>query len=211
MAENLVLEANRSSSSFLTCAIRPAGIFGEYDNTTLFRTLQIRGFKMRFQIGNNENLFDYTHVKNVAYAHLLAADALLQTLALGVTPLDSEKVDGEAFFVTNGTPVYFWDFIRKAWNLRNLPEDKKYDVAKVFVLSIPVGMVIATLLELIMGIFGKSPNFSRVAVKASAMTRYFSIDKARQRLKYEPIVTLEEGLVTGVAECVNRLIPPKNE
>ena len=68
--------------------------------------------KTGFQLGENKNLFDFTYVLNVAHAHLLAAYALLQTYKLATAPLDYEKVDGEAFFVTNDEPVYFWDFAR---------------------------------------------------------------------------------------------------
>ncbi|KAF2674491.1 C-3 sterol dehydrogenase/C-4 decarboxylase-like protein [Microthyrium microscopicum] len=205
MAEIAVLEANRSSSSsLLTCALRPAGIFGDHDNTSLLRTLQIRGAKMCFQIGNGENLFDFTYVKNVAHAHLLAAEALLQTHTLGITPLDSERVDGEAFFITNGEPVYFWDFIRRIWILRGMPEDKTFDLSKVWVISITVGMFFATLSELIMGLLGRTANFNRLSIKASAMTRYFNIDKARMRLKYEPLFGLDEGVQRGVRQMVSQ-------
>jgi len=198
-----VLEANRSSPSFLSCAIRPAAIFGEYDNTILKKTLNIKGASTKFQIGSNDNLFDYTHVKNVAHAHLLAAEALLQTLQLGIEPLDHEKVDGEAFFITNDSPVYFWDMIRRVWQERGLPDDKAYDMKKVFVMGTGLAMVISTLLELIMGLFGKTPNFTRLAVRNSSMTRYYNIDKAKMRLKYQHIVGLEDGVVTGVKSLVN--------
>ncbi len=106
-------------------------IFGEYDTTTLYRILLITGFKTRFQIGNNNNLFDCTHVSNVAHAHLLAVKALLQTLTLETQPLDIERVDGEAFFVTNGSPVYFWDLMRAMWQARGSPEDKNYNLSQV--------------------------------------------------------------------------------
>ena len=162
--------------------------------------------KTRFQIGDNTNLFDITYVRNLAHAHLLAVEALLQTSTLKTTlPLDTERVDGEAFFITNGTPVYFWDACRRAWQARNLPEDKEFDMARVWVLGTTMAMVIATLLELIMGIFGRSPNFTRVAVKNSAMTRYFNIEKARRRLGYQPIWSLDEGITKGVAECMARI------
>ena len=78
-------------------------------------------------------------------------------------------------------------------------------MARVWVLGTTMAMVIATLLELIMGIFGRSPNFTRVAVKNSAMTRYFNIEKARRRLGYQPIWSLDEGITKGVAECMARI------
>jgi len=64
-----------------------------------------------FQIGGNVNLWDFTYVDNVAYAHVLAAENL-------VTPVEKLKngsAAGEAFMITNGEPVYFWDFARGVW------------------------------------------------------------------------------------------------
>ena len=73
--------------------------------------------KTKYQVGLNDNLFDFTYVENVAYGHVLAVLALLSTHKLGSTvPIDTERVDGEAFFITNGEPVYFWDFARAVWH-----------------------------------------------------------------------------------------------
>jgi sterol-4alpha-carboxylate 3-dehydrogenase (decarboxylating) len=165
----------------------------------------ISGFKARFQLGDNNNLFDATYVGNTAYAHLLAAKALLMTGKMSVAPLDTEKVDGEAFIITNGTPVYFWDLMRRMWQFRGWEEDKSYDVKSVWVLSRGWAILIAGILEFVMGLFGKVPNFTKQAVTQSTMTRYFCIDKARTRLKYEPIWTLEEGLERGVKFNLARL------
>jgi sterol-4alpha-carboxylate 3-dehydrogenase (decarboxylating) len=197
MAELTVLEANRSSPTFLTCAVRPVAPFGEGD-LMLTSMLKITGAKQYFQIGANDNLFDVTYVRNVAHGHLLAAEALIQTLALRTVPLDTEKVDGEAFFISNGTPVYFWDFTRAVWRERGLPGDVAYNVSRVFVLSATVATIIATIMEMVMGLFGQTPNFTRVAVKTSATTRYFSIEKARKRLGYEPLVSVQDGLKRSV-------------
>lgn len=204
-AEALVLEANRSTPTFLTASIRPAAIFGEHDTQLAYRPCLITGFKTYFQIGNNENLFDSTYAVNVAHGHLLAAKALLVTNSMTTAPIDSEKVDGEAFFITNGTPVYFWDMMRSFWAARGSPEDKAYDVNKVWVLNATLGLFIATLLEVIMGLFGKKPNFDRNSVKQSTINRYFCIDKAKLRLKYEPIVPLDEGIRNAVTEVMGRI------
>lgn len=74
-AEDLVLSAN--SASLLTCALRPSGIFGPGDRQAIsgFHSV-IKNGQTKFQIGSNENLFDWTYVGNVAHAHLLAADRL---------------------------------------------------------------------------------------------------------------------------------------
>jgi sterol-4alpha-carboxylate 3-dehydrogenase (decarboxylating) len=65
-------------------------------------------------------------------------------------------------------------------------------------------LFIARLLELVLGIFGKQPTFNRMSVRFSAMTRYHSIVKAKQRLGYEPLVSLEEGIRRGVPEVMGR-------
>ncbi|GMK56658.1 hypothetical protein CspeluHIS016_0304980 [Cutaneotrichosporon spelunceum] len=77
-AEALVLAAN--SDDLLTCALRPSGIFGPGDRQAIsgFHSV-IKNGQTKFQIGSNENLFDWTYVGNVAHAHLLAADRLDQT------------------------------------------------------------------------------------------------------------------------------------
>ena len=36
------------------------------------------------------------------------------------------------------------------------------------------------------------------------MTRYFCIDKAKERLGYRPLIGLEEGLERAVEDCVGR-------
>ncbi|KAF4617917.1 hypothetical protein D9613_005909 [Agrocybe pediades] len=75
-AEKAVLEAN-GKGGLLTVALRPAGIFGPGDRQAMTGFYQVyeRG-QTNFQIGDNTNLFDWTYVGNVAYAHLLAADKL---------------------------------------------------------------------------------------------------------------------------------------
>jgi sterol-4alpha-carboxylate 3-dehydrogenase (decarboxylating) len=201
IAETAVLEANRSPPSFLTCAVRPVAPFGEGD-MMLTSMLKITGVKTYFQIGSNDNLFDITYVANVAHAHLLAAEALLATQALRTQPLDTERVDGEAFFASNGTPAYFWDFTRAVWAARDSPADRAFDVRSVWVLGATVAMLIATVMEAVMGLFGKAPNFTRIAVKASSRTRYFSIEKARKRLGYEPLVSVQEGLKRSVGPAL---------
>lgn len=93
-AEVLVLEAN-GKGGLLTVALRPAGIFGWVPRifANFFMTYPslsspgdrqvMAGFYQAYergqtnvQVGENNNLFDWTYVGNVARAHLLAADKL---------------------------------------------------------------------------------------------------------------------------------------
>jgi len=208
LAEQHVLGANRSAAfpKFLTAAIRPSAMFGEGDVQLIPPGLSAyyKG-QTKIQIGNNENLFDFTEITNVAHAHHLAAAALLATAerdAKGLAiPLDNEKVDGEAFFITNDAPVYFFDFARMCWAAagdRTTPN-------QVWKLSKDVGLLLATIMEWVFFLFrlGK-PNLTRQQVRYTCMTRYYNIDKAKRRLGYRPLVKLDVGIRKGVADALYR-------
>lgn len=207
-AELHVIASNRTSEypNFVTAALRPSAMFGEGDVQLLPPGLSAyyKG-QTKFQLGSNENLFDFTEITNVAHAHHLCLAALLATsqrLARGeAAPLDNEKVDGEAFFITNDTPVYFFDFARTVWAAAG----DKTEVSKVWALSKDIGLLIASLMEMVFWLFrlGK-PNLTRQQVQYTCMTRYFNINKAKQRLGYQPIVSMDEGIRRGVKDALYR-------
>ncbi|KAF2773312.1 NAD(P)-binding protein [Teratosphaeria nubilosa] len=208
LAEMEVLAANRAPShpQFLTAAIRPSGIFGVGDVQLLPPGLSAYySGQTKVQIGTNENLFDFTEVENVAHAHHLALAALLATAdreAKGqALPLDNEKVDGEAFFVTNDAPLYFFDFARSCWAAAG----DKTDPSQVWVLSKDLGLFIAMIMGWIYWLFrlGK-PTLGIDAVKYMCMTRYYNIDKAKRRLGYKPVVSLDTGVRRGVQDALYR-------
>ncbi|CAF3449037.1 unnamed protein product, partial [Fusarium graminearum] len=195
-AEEIVIKANRQDDSkLLTTSIRPAGIFGEGDVQTLAGILNAykRG-KHTIQVGTNENLFDFTYVGNVAHAHLLAAQLLLATAASSTVPLDHERVDGEAFFITNDTPVYFWDFARTIWHAAGYDKGTEPN----WYLNRELGITFGYISEVIASILGKTPTLTRKAIIMSCMTRYYNINKAKRALRYQPLWTLKEGIDRGV-------------
>jgi sterol-4alpha-carboxylate 3-dehydrogenase (decarboxylating) len=105
-----VLDSN--SPTLHTCTLRPSGIFGPGDRTVVPGLYDvIRNGQTAFQVGDNSNLWDFTYVDNVAYAHILAAENLLAT----EKDLEFGSAAGETFIITNGEPVYFWDFARGVW------------------------------------------------------------------------------------------------
>lgn len=201
-AEQEVLDANRSVAGFLTATIRPAMIYGEGDVQAVPLMMQAaRRGQWRFQLGDNTNLFDATYAGNASFGHLLAAEALLYTNSLSSTaPLDLERVDGEAFFITNGAPVPFWDFPRLAWKLGGTP----LDMAKVWTIPEGPGLALGGLIESVMWLIGKSPNLTREKVRFSCMTRYYSVEKAKERLGYKPVVSFEESLRRAVRDIDER-------
>lgn len=196
-AEELVLLANRSteSPSLLTTAIRPSGIIGEGDTMAIYHIVNIyRQGRTNVQVGDNDNMFDFTYVENVAHAHLLAARALLETAQLTTTPLDTERVDGEAFIITNDSPVYFWDFCRAVWAAAG----SELGTDHVWVLPRDIGIVLGFLSEVFFKVIRKPPTFNRQRIIYSSMTRYYDISKAKRRLGYKPLVSLADGVRRSV-------------
>lgn len=150
--------------------------------------------KHNVQVGNNENLFDFTYVGNVAHSHLLAAQLLLVTAASPTVPLDHERVDGEAFFITNDEPVYFWDFARAIWHAAGHDKGKE----GTWTLPRELGIGLGFISEVFGSILGKTPTLTRKAIIMSSMTRYYNITKAKRVLRYKPLWTLQEGINRGV-------------
>ncbi|KAM0750736.1 hypothetical protein T439DRAFT_301719 [Meredithblackwellia eburnea MCA 4105] len=256
-AEAIVLKAN-GKEGLLTVALRPAGIFGPGDRQAIPGFLDVlKTGKTNFQVGNNENLFDWTYVDNVVHAHLIASERLdtkvpLAALETRYPPVDidvprrrlptstyrpesliadelshnptfkndtkeeeplwaarnrfdqffpggkqpdhSYEVAGQAFFITNGEPIGFWDFSRAIWFAYNGHEPK-------FIIPLPVefGLFIAGIGEAVLWVFGKVPNLTKGRVTYSTTHRYYNIEKARRVLGYEPIVGLQEGIKRAVA------------
>lgn len=148
--------------------------------------------KLKFQIGNGKNLFDWTYVGNVIDAHVLAAQALLRQLQTPVTD-ESLHVDGQGFVITNDEHIPFWDFARAVGEAAGYPTPKEQ------VKSIPkiVGLTMALIAEWITWItsFGrKQSRMNRLGIRYSCMTRTYKIDKAKRALGYKPRVSLQEGI-----------------
>ena len=202
-----MLEANRKHNDMLTCAIRPAGIVGEKDRAGMTDGLlqtaaHAPDWQLHFQLGEGNNLFDCTYVGNVAYGLAIAAEALLHTssriVAGEAVPLDHEKVDGEAFIVTNDSPAYFWDIARYVWTLygRTISMNKVWQLSEGFLL--PVG----ALAEMSTYITGRKTKMTRQSIRYATMQRYFNCDKLKRRCGYSPLVGLEEGLARAVKSFV---------
>lgn len=182
VAEDMVLKANDPQGNFLTVALRPAGIFGPGDRQLVpgLRTVAKLG-QSKFQLGDNNNLFDWTYAGNVADAHVLASQKLFNTE-------DAPKVSGEAFFITNDEPAYFWALARTVWKA-----DGHVD-KRVIVLSRPVAILAGYLSEFFSKLLGKEPGLTPFRAKVVCATRYHNISKAKKLLGYNPRVNIEQGI-----------------
>lgn len=292
-AEKAVLQAN-DPNGLQTVALRPAGIFGPGDRQALPGFFDVLNTgRTKWQVGDNENLFDWTYVENVAHAHLLAADRLgsrtgddpsaeylaanlvqehLPLRSLGeeersfyrAVPISPRRQDvpapahdyardlkdtgsitveelaglderavyrnrfdpffhhaspksacggnphpdeysfakaklpiaGEAFFITNGQPIPFWDFPRALWfryNGHYVPQ------SQLWVIGLNLALFLAFLAECFSSLTGRKVQFTRYRVTYTARSRYYNIEKARRLLRYEPLVGMDEAISRSVA------------
>ncbi|KAJ6619453.1 C-3 sterol dehydrogenase [Mycena sp. CBHHK59/15] len=106
------------------------------------------------------------------------------------------QVAGQAFFITNGEPCYFWDFARLIWHHLDeaFPEKKKARKSGYWTLPKEVGMMAAAGAEWWGWLTGKDPTFTKFKVSFSCARRWYNIEKARRVLGYEPQVGVEEGV-----------------
>ena len=184
-AEDEVIAAN-DVNGLLTCALRPAGIFGPGDQlmlSTLYETYK-RGLS-RIQLGDNSNLFDYTYVENVADAHVLAAEQLVSS---------RQDVAGQVFFITNDDPIPFWDFTKTVYKGFDRYTGQTLTAARPTVIPRSLSYALALLAECFGWITGKTVTFTRMNVTYTCSTRWHNMNKAKSVLGYVPQIKVYEGL-----------------
>ena len=203
LAANTGQKTNEVAGDFrgqlLTATLRVGGLYGERDLKTIFEMLKVVNTPAtRFQIGPDNAMHEWVHTSNVAQAHILAAEALLD----GLHTEAANRVDGEAFFVTDDSPMPFWEFSRKVWIAAGdnyLNSSKTPRIMKVpFWLAIPIALVI----EIVYKLFGQSTNelkLDRLRLEYIKHGCRLSVDKAKSRLDYKPICNTEDGIKKSVA------------
>ena len=193
VAEKAVQDAN-GINGLRTLSLRPVAVYGELDGQMIPPALEmLQENRHHYQIGSNEALFDFVSATNVARCHLSAAKILLNGVD-AVVP----KVDGEAFFITDGKPIPFWTFMRKIWaaaGCKTKPEDATVIPAW---LMLNLASVVEWLYwALSMG--AKRPKMMRrQAMAYTCLPRTYSIAKAKDRLKYTPVDDRDDQIQKGV-------------
>lgn len=186
-ADALVREAN--GQGLQTAVLRLCLLVGERDNSFVPGLI---GVQTNMQLGDNTNLIDATSASNAAHAHILAAKALLDSSrAMG-------PVAGEAFNITDGNPVPFWDLSRMIWR----PAGNSTPIDKVAVLPVWLALSLAAVTEwvfLICTLGRRKPEaMNKLVVSYCVRTHSYSIAKARKILGYDPVSDLEEEIKRSV-------------
>ncbi len=164
------------------CAIRPHVIFGPGDGRFLPALLKkAYSGQLKFGVGRRNRFSDYTYISNLTDALLLADEGLEE----------GGKAGGEAYFVTNGEPMPFFDFIDMVLVRLGKPKVKWMVPGKIAYAVAAIAEGIDTLKG---GSLNSEDGFTRFSVRYMCSHHYFSIEKAKRDLGYEPKVNLVEGL-----------------
>ncbi|MCB9594030.1 MAG: NAD-dependent epimerase/dehydratase family protein [Sandaracinaceae bacterium] len=180
-AEKEVLAAN-GEGGVSTVSLRPHVIFGPHDARFLPALISHgKAGRLRYQVGRGTWLSDYTYVSNLVDA-LLAADERLGPDA---------ACAGEAYFITNGEPMPFWDFVKRVAERLGLPPIRARIPHQIVYAFAAVKEGLDTLRG---GTISPEDGLTRFAIRYMCTHHYFSIDKARRDLGYDPKVSVAEGI-----------------
>jgi sterol-4alpha-carboxylate 3-dehydrogenase (decarboxylating) len=180
-AEKEILKSN-ASDGVLTCAIRPHVVFGPGDERFLPTILsRARSGRLKYAVGMKRKLSDFTYAGNLIDALLLADDKLRP----------GSPVGGNAYFITNGEPMGFWDFVGQVLERLRLPPIRRR-------VPFPIAYAVAAAYEAADTMRGGTLNsengLSRFAVRYMCTHHYFSIERARHDLGYVPAVSIADGI-----------------
>jgi nucleoside-diphosphate-sugar epimerase len=132
------------------------------------------GFYVR--LGNGKSLCQNVYVGNMAQAHVLAAAGLLS---------GSGRVDGQAYFITDGPPANFFTFfdsIVEGIGYRIWP--KNLWLPRWF--GYTLGCIAESIAFLLRPVYKFSPKMSRFAVSYTSTDYTFNSNKAKADFGFIP-------------------------
>ena len=171
-AEMAVLDANRDG--FETVVVRPRLVWGVGDTSILPALVEAVDAGRFAWIGGGRHLTSTTNIANAVHGLRLGAE---------------RGRAGGVYFVTDGGPVVFRDFISELLATQGI-EAPSRNIPR------PLAGPMAAGLEGVwrtLGLKG-SPPLTRLSYWLSALETTIDISRARRELGYEPVTTIEEGM-----------------
>ena len=171
-AEQAVRAAN--GDGFETVVLRPRFVWGKGDTTLLpemVKTVEAGKFAW---VGGGRNVTDTAHVDNVVEGLILAAE---------------KGRPGEAYFLTDGEPVVFREFVTAMLETQGVePPDRSLPAWT----AAPLARVCEAAWNLLP--LGGEPPMTRFRSWILTQECTIDISKARTELGYAPLVSHEQGL-----------------
>jgi nucleoside-diphosphate-sugar epimerase len=171
-AEQEVLAANRDG--FETVVVRPRFVWGRGDTTLLPVLTQMARSGRLAWIGGGRQRTSTTHVENT-----------VEGLVLGAT----RGRPGNAYFVTDGEPVVFREFVSEMLATQGV-EPPSREIPAVAAHALSSGGEAAWQLLPLPG----RPPLTRFTYWVSSQECTIRIEKAREQLSYEPVMGIADGL-----------------
>jgi nucleoside-diphosphate-sugar epimerase len=171
-AEQLVRAA--ADAEMETVVLRPRFVWGPGDRTVLPGLIEAVEAGRFAWIGGGGHLTSTTHIDNTVRGLRLAAE---------------RGRSGEAYFVTDGEPVVFREFVTELLATAGVEAPSR-------TLPAPTARAVAVAGETLwraLPLPGRPP-VTRTAVWLSSLETTIDISKAREELGYEPVRTIEDGL-----------------
>ena len=172
IAEQIVSDA--SGDGFETVTIRPRLVWGPGDNSLLpGLTAAVEAGRFAW-IGGGRHRISTTHIDNAVESLVLAA---------------RRGVPGEAYFITDGEPVVFRDFVTQLLATAGVePPERNLPAAA----ARPLAAASEDLWRLTRR--DGRPPMTRIAAWLTSVETTFDISKARRELGYEPVKTIGDGM-----------------
>jgi nucleoside-diphosphate-sugar epimerase len=171
-AEEAVIEANHNGLE--TVVVRPRFVWGRGDTTLLpLLTDAVRSGRFAW-IGGGHHRTSTTHIENTVHGLMLAAQ---------------RGAPAGVYFVTDGEPVVFRDFITRLLATQGIDAPTR---------SVPtsVARAVAATSEAawrLLPLPGRPP-LTRLTVWVSGLETTIDITRAREELGYAPVKTIDQGL-----------------
>jgi nucleoside-diphosphate-sugar epimerase len=171
-AEEAVIEANHNGLE--TVVVRPRFVWGRGDTTLLpLLTDAVRSGRFAW-IGGGRHRSSTTHIDNTVHGLLLAAE---------------RGAPAGVYFVTDGEPVIFRDFITRLLATQGVDAPTR---------SVPVQVAraVAATSEAawrLLPLPGRPP-LTRLTVWVSGLETTIDITRAREQLGYAPVTSIDQGL-----------------
>jgi nucleoside-diphosphate-sugar epimerase len=171
-AEQAVLDADREG--FETVVVRPRFVWGKGDTSLLPAIVDLVRAGRFAWVGGGRHMTSTTHIDNTVEGLILGARA---------------GRGGEAYFVTDGNPVVFRDFLTELLETQGVSAPSRSVPAPLARALAGAGEALWRTLPL-----PGQPPMTRFAYWVSSQQCTIRIDKARAQLGYEPVRSVGDGL-----------------
>jgi nucleoside-diphosphate-sugar epimerase len=195
LGEKAVRDAcGTTADDLLTIAVAPHQVYGPKDTLFLPSLLSAAGEGLLRIFGDGHNLISFCHVDNYCHGLILGAEALYP----------GSPALGKYYVVTDGEPLKFWKVLDEAVVAMGFTSLwKKFHLPTWFMMGLAwLVLVLGNLYGALTGTPKHVVNYhlklNPFAVKMLVINRHFDISAARKDLKYEPVVSFQEGWASTI-------------